>query len=321
MEVREFRVESDEEVEEAAGVWTGACGAELGLSARAVAYNVWPTAGGRQAGLTARLEGQMVGFVLASTLKGQRETAPEELGWIDALAVRPEARLRGVGSGLLEWAEEWLAGQGCTRVRLGGSLRPFAPGVPLELGNAGFFWRRGYTGRGENDVVWDMALDLMDYDFEPPRVEGVKTGPATRERLGELHTFLAREFPGRWRYELEQHRRDGGRPEDYWMLESERGIEACCLTTREDSARPVEHFYPAPLARPWGQAGSIGVSADRRGVGYGTILLDAALRGLRANGVRGCVIDWTHLTEYYARFGFHKHRAYGMMGKKLRNTE
>jgi GNAT superfamily N-acetyltransferase len=116
--------------------------------------------------------------------------------------------------------------------------------------------------------------------------------------------------------------RDGARLSDYLILkndslQSARGIDACCIMTLEDSQRPVERFYPSPLPRPWGQAGSIGVSADRRSAGYGSALLDATLKHLRERGVRGGIIDWTHLVSYYERFGFKPHRSYRMLVKQL----
>jgi predicted N-acetyltransferase YhbS len=71
------------------------------------------------------------------------------------------------------------------------------------------------------------------------------------------------------------------------------------------------------LPRPWGQLGPIGVSQDTRGKGYGGALLDAGLRYLRDQGVRGCVIDWTDLVDFYGKFGFKPYRKYQMLIKTL----
>lgn len=85
----------------------------------------------------------------------------------------------------------------------------------------------------------------------------------------------------------------------------------------EDSQRPIERFFPYDLPRPWGQLGSVGVSADRRGRGYGAALLDTGLRRFRDNGVNGCVIDWTGIVDFYAKFGFQPYRQYHMLRKTL----
>jgi GNAT superfamily N-acetyltransferase len=303
---------------DAAKVWTRACGETFALTPRALAYNTRPCFGAQQAGQFAHVNGARVGFVLASVLQNDPRAVSPEHGWIDALVVAPEFQKRGIGRALLQWAETWLRAQSCTRARLGGSLRPFAPGVPTELGSADFFRAHGYAARGENAETWDLGCDLREY-VSPAflRARDVTVRPARESDIAALHAFLEREFPGRWRYEFEQHVRDGARISDYMILLSERGIDACCLVTLEDSQRPVERFYPSPLPRPWGQAGSIGVSADRRNAGYGSALLDAALQHLRAHGVRGCLIDWTHLVAYYERFGFKPHRRYQMLEKEL----
>ena len=303
---------------EAAQLWTRACGETFALAPKTLAYNTRPCLGAAQAGQFALVNDRRVGFVLASVLQNDPRAVSPQDGWIDAIAVAPEFQKRGIGRALLEWAEQWLRAQGCTSARLGGSLRPFAPGVPSELGSADFFRAHEYAARDTSAETWDLGLDLRDY-VSPAflRAQNVTMRAADENDARALHAFLEREFPGRWRYELEQHLADGARISDYWVLESERGIDACCITTLEDSQRPIERFYPSPLPRPWGQTGSIGVSADRRSAGYGSALLDAALTALRERGVRGCIIDWTDLPAYYERFGFKRWRSYQMLRKSL----
>ncbi len=54
--------------------------------------------------------------------------------------------------------------------------------------------------------------------------------------------------------------------------------------------------------------------------GFGGALLDAALRHLSDRRVRGCVIDWTGLVDFYAKFGFKPYRQYVVLIKSaLRN--
>jgi GNAT superfamily N-acetyltransferase len=264
------------------------------------------------------VNGERIGFVLASVVRNHPDLAPADLGWLDALVVAPAYQRRGIGHALLEWAEDWLQARGRTRIRLGGGICPFAPGVAAEW-NVPFFRAHGYAPRDENPSVQDFGRDLREY-ASPSflRVVAGDCRPAQAGDVNGLREFLTREFPGRWLYEFEQHLRDGARVGDYMLLETARGIDACCVMTFEDSVRPVERYYPSPLPRPWGQVGAIGVSADRRGAGYGSALLDAALHHLRARGVRGCIIDWTHHVGYYERFGFQPRRKYEMLVKDLR---
>ena len=302
-------------------LWNNACGQEMALSANTVAQLVDAPDGVQQVGQIAFVEGAPAGFVLASFLRDQPDVVSPTFGWLDALAVIPKYRQRGVGQTLLEWGETWLRAQKCTHARLGGSMRPFAPGAPDELKSADFFCARGYAARAENPRVWDLGRDLRDYQ-SPTFAQNANPilRPALSEDVDALREFLKREFPGRWSFEFEQFLKDGGRISDYLILKnksSAREIDACCAMTLEDSARPVERFYPQPLPRPWAHVGSIGVSADRRSAGYGSALLDAALKYLRERQVRGCIIDWTHLVAYYERFGFKPHRSYLVLVKEF----
>ena len=313
--LRPIQFQEQLHIDAIAGIWTGACGEALAGSSRLAAHNAKPTARAVQNGSFAWQDDEPVGFVMVSVLVGEPTVAPSGSGWINGIAVLPDAQRTGIGSALLEWAEAWLIDQGCETALLGGSLRPFAPGVPTELDSTTFFLQHGYT---HTQTVWDVAANLAYYESpDSVRKIDVALSPARPGEEAPLMEFLQREFPGRWRYEFSQFLREEKRMSDYMLLWTERGIDGFCRLTFEDSQQPIERFYPYQLARPWGQLGPIGVSADRRGMGYGSALLDAGLRRLHDNGINGCVIDWTGITEFYAKFGFEIHRAYNQLSKVL----
>lgn len=295
-------------------IWNAACGDDLVINQRLAAYNTRPATGAILAGRVALANAQPIGFVLASALPNDPQTSPRDLGWIDALAVAPMHQRRGIGSELLAWAEAWLREQGCARARLGGGLRYFAPGYPSALDNLAFFQKRGYTPRANEPRVCDLARDLHDY-VTTQRTNDATIRPANPDDANVILEFLWREFPGRWRFEFEEFLRARGRLADYLVLETARGIAGTARLTFEDSERPIEQYYPQRLPRPWGRLGSIGISRDARGKGYGNALLDAGLRYLRERGVRGCIIDWTSLVEWYGKFGFTPYRWYAMLIK------
>ncbi len=314
MDLQTFDLTSDTHHQLAAALWTAACGPELAISPRFVAFNTRPTTGGVQAGQLALRDGEALGFILASALRADIG----EQGWIDALAVRPDAQRQGIGSALLAWAEGWLRAQGSRRVSLGGSLRPFVPGLPIAAGEAAraFFLHRGYAEEG---AVWDVARDLADYLPAPDVPTDAVLRPVRPGEEAILLDFLAREFPGRWHFEAQEFLREGGRPSDWlllWPLHGEAPLGFCQITL-EDSLRPLERFYPQGLPRPWGQYGPLGVAQAARGRGYGAAIVDGAARHLRALGVRGCVIDWTDLVAFYGKFGFKPYRHYLMLAKTL----
>jgi GNAT superfamily N-acetyltransferase len=301
-----------------AAIWNAACGADLSITPRFVEYNAQPATGAIQSGQLALENDQPVGFVLASALPGDSSVSLPQTGWIDAIAVLPNAQRQGIGSALIGWAEEWLRSQGCTEARLGGGLRPFVPGYPVELGGAAFFQKRSHIDIAPGTETWDVARDLADYAAmygRAPTETHIRSAQPEDEKA--LLDFFFREFPGRWRYEFQEFLRERGRVSDYLLLLTARGIDGFVRITLEDSERPLDRFYMHRLPRPRGQLGPIGVSASVRGKGYGRALLDAALCQLRDGGVRGCVIDWTNLVDFYAKFGFKPYRRYAMLVKKL----
>ena len=306
------------DMQEVTALWNAACGTDLAISPRFADYNLRPSPGGDQSAAFAMQAGRAIGFVSASYLNDPTVADPHS-GWIDAIAVAPEAQGKGIGRALMQWAEAWLADKGVTAITVGAGLRPFTAGVPDELNSIRFFQQRGYGAVPEHaKQEWDVAADLTHY--KPPTsvraIDGL-VSPAQRDDINALQTFLQREFPDRWRYEFETYLAEGGRISDYMVLWTERGIDGCCVLTFEDSLHPIERFYPYRLPRPWGQLGSIGISADRRGQGFGAALLDAGLRRLHNNGVNGCVIDWTDLVEFYAKFGFSPYRTYHILFRPI----
>lgn len=297
-----------------AAIWNAACGPELSVTPAFIAYNTRPTTGIQQVGQLAWLDNTPAGFVLADAPLTPDPAIP---GWIAAIAVQPAYQQQGLGSALLAWAETWLRAQGVHEIRLGGSLRPFTPGLPLELDALAlrFFQHRGYV---EEALEWDIARDLADYPDPPlPSDAPIMRPVETAAEQQALFAFLAREFPGRWHFECEEFFREGGRPSDWlllWPPDADQPAGFCQITL-EDSLRPIERFYPQRLPRPWGQFGPLGVAASARGKGYGAAVVDGAARHLKRLGVRGCIIDWTDLVSFYGKFGFTPYRQYRVLVK------
>lgn len=300
-----------------AAIWSAAC-VGLPMPPHVARYHLRPARLGHLGGQLALVDQQPVGFVLAVTFPDDPRLAPSTLGWVTALAVLPAYQCRGIGSALLRWAEAWLQEQGVVDVLLGGSVRSIVPALPVELASEAFFEKHGFRRAGDQPYVWDVGRDLRGYQ-SPASVRPIDAvvRPGEGGQEGDLLRFLEREFAGHWRVDFEDFLELGGRISDYMLLWSERGIDGFCKLTFPDSVQPIERYYPHGLPHPWGQLGPIGVSADCRGKRYGAAIMDAGLRRLAAAGTVGCLIDWTSIVDFYARFGFAPHRQYLRMSKKV----
>ena len=316
MQLLPFDFQSDEHLAGAADAWSDACGRDLSISSRFMAYNTRPPDGVELAGRVAVEGSRVLGFVLASRLLSHPDISAEDQGWVNAIAMRPSAQRRGGGSDLMHWAENWLRRRGVKRVALGDGLRPFLPALPEELCSQGFFTARGYQPHGE---TWDVARDLGDGQpiarrSEPPYAQ---IGTAALSDAAALLDFLAREFPGGWHYEAHEFLRLGGDISDFVLLRQVDRVAGFAWITSASSARPLDRYYPQRLPKPWGQLGPIGVAKAARGAGWGGLLLQAGLMTLRDRGVRGCVIDWTGLLDFYGKYGFKPYRRYRFYSKTI----
>ncbi|MCY3905504.1 MAG: GNAT family N-acetyltransferase [Caldilineaceae bacterium] len=190
-------------------LWGDAIGSELPLSQRFLQFNLREDAGVVRGGRIALVGGRPAGFVLCSAQPGAPRSMRADVGWLDAIAVAPPMQRQGIGTSILRWAEGWISdrtatgagqkagGGGAGRILVGGSLRPFTPGVLVDTPAVSFLLDNGYV-YGVDPVEWDVARNLSDY-VPPPLKEGLAAArPAQPGQEKQLLGFLEREFPGRW---------------------------------------------------------------------------------------------------------------------------
>jgi GNAT superfamily N-acetyltransferase len=293
-------------------LWNAAAHPDYQINARLLAYNTIPATDETMEGRLALEDDQPVGFVLACAVKGGA------LGWVSALAVRPSVQRQGIGSLLLDWAEDWLRGMGCKRIRIGGNLRPFLPGLAYVMrANQAFFEKHGFQSPGGQPYEYDIARSLKDYQSKYPKPAHAYVSPMQPGEEPFLLEFLSREYPGRWEFEAREFVKNGGRASDYLLLRLNGEVEGFCRLTLSDSERPMERFYPQRLSQPWGQFGPLGLSKSVRGQGLGGYLIDASALHLKSLGVDGCIIDWTALVDLYGKFGFKGYNQYISLFKMI----
>ena len=148
-------------IADAIRIWNAASHTDYPINERFLSYNLIPTTGEVIEGRVAIHNGEAVGFALACAVTNDPSIT---LGWVSAIAVKPSAQRQGIGSELLTWAEGWLKEKGCKRIRIGGNLRPFLPGLPYAMReNAVFFEKRGYQSPSHQPYEYDIARSLKNY--------------------------------------------------------------------------------------------------------------------------------------------------------------
>lgn len=320
MRIERFDRYQQSHLEGAAAVWNAASGPDLSISPAFVRYNLSQDEGEEHDGMIALERDNIAGFVLVK-YRGQSPGMGEAgVGWVDAIAVHPDFQRRGYGTALLTWAESWMKQRGVRKVKLGGSLRPFCPSLPEELGSLPFFECCGWAWDGSE--TWDLARDLGDRKPivlrpMPECMPGDGIRPAEPGDAAALTAFFKRAFPGRWENAAISFFRNGGKIEDFIILRIAGRIEGFAWLTFPDSARAINRMYPHRLPKPWGHLGPMGVSTQFRDLGWGGLLLQSGLMALRARGIRGCVIDWTNHLDFYGRWGIKPYRRYLFVTKTL----
>ena len=299
----------------AARIWNAASHPDYPFNERFVAYNTTACSGETIEGRLAIHNGEPVGFVLACAMTGDPSS---QLGWVSAIAVHPASQRQGLGSALLAWAEDWLKDHRCQRIRLGGNLRPFLPGLPHPMQDSlPFFEKHAYQSPVRQPYEFDIARSLADYQTIYAKPDRAELTPMQPGEEALLLGFLSREYPGRWEFEAREFVKNSGRAADFLLLRVDGDIQGFVRLTLEDSERPIERFFPQRLSHPWGQFGPLGVSKAVRGQGYGGYMIDTAAAHLKSLGVNGCVIDWTSLVDLYSKFGFTIYNQYISLFKSL----
>lgn len=294
---------------ELAAVWNAALGREFPLRPELLRQALGPDAFVDPGASCAWIEdGRPVGFAIVRQVPAGAGPAPGPRAWLSALVVHPGWQRRGVGTRLLRQVRVRIRTTGHEQLRLGGDPFHLFPGVPEASGTA--FWQRRGAHLDPVAVV-DVRRSLAGWTEPPGAAEalaaaGALVRPATAGTWDALLAFLQVEFPYRWTWEAGVHRRRGGSPGDYLLLEAGGAVAGFARIYRSD-VRPVigPSMNWAPLlAATCGGLGPIGIAAACRGRGLGLAFLARAVSWLREQGVRELVIDWTDQPDFYRRLGF-----------------
>ncbi len=255
-------------------------------------------------------DGKIIGLI-ATKISDNSLPEYQQTAWLSALLVDKPFRRNGFGSFFYQKAEHELKKHGIKTLLVAGEMDNFFSGIPNPTPESKhFFSKHGFV---LNDVNhYDLTADVSKIDFDsfPIKVNDTDefvTRPMTQPDIPEIERFFSKEFPGRWKFEIMRHIREGGDFNHVLVLcRSTRVIGFCKVFVSHN----VNSDFNTQLGESWGSLGPIGISEEVRGMGLGNRILRDSLKHLKALGAHNVNIDWTVLKDFYGQFGFVPWRTY-----------
>lgn len=210
------------------------------------------------------------------------EAGDQRVGFVQLVAVRPEARRQGTGKALVEALIRWAVDeQGVTALAAGGAA-PFYlwPGVDVHATPAlCLFESLGFRPRGSE----------LNMSFASDHRAPTPAGMVLRRALDEADVAAGLEFVGRhW---------------PNWVAETRRAVDhgTCHLAWTEGAGEPEVVGFGCHSVNRLGWLGPMGTDPDRRAGGTGSALLGAIATDLMAAGLSTVEVAWVGPVRFYAK--------------------
>lgn len=217
------------------------------------------------------------------------------------------------GCQLFEEIKEALIGKEVVFGQDHGHIFPGAPDDWPELSYV--LEASGFTQQDRVSV--DVEANLQEREWSkwmaPLIMSDWRVRRATPADEKQMFHFMHTSFPGRWEYDVFQKCSRKREHEDILILTNGTAVEGFAYTQsfRTTKSLPIAGgVWHHSLGEKWGSLGPIGVGESVRGQKLGGALLAASLIELKKSGVEQCIIDWTNLIDFYAKFGFKPTRNY-----------
>ncbi|WP_052339495.1 GNAT family N-acetyltransferase [Gorillibacterium massiliense] len=262
----------------------------------------------------------------------QQQTAPMGLvpsdptvGTIRFLIVDFRYRRQGIGTRLLNDAENHLRSSGVQSLQLGGELRHFFPGIPSICQAArDFFRKHGYEeGGAAYDLIGDLSRTNLHEAIKPKwrtDYERYVVTEMQQEDEEEVMAFFKRNFPDRWYEEMSAFLTNVAQHEHVAILKEKGGSRVIGFSRIHDKTSRFigsSIYWRGQLGDDFGGLGPIGLDGEYRKHGLGLFLLYKSLEMLQQRNVKYCIIDWTVLLDFYGFFNFIPWKEYVLSSKML----
>ncbi len=209
-------------------------------------------------------------------------------------AVHPDYQGKGIGSRILEKAEEYIKNGGSEYAY----LRGIFPAVPFEARN--FFENKGYE---TEEIYSEMGMDIKDfraYRLTVPENVTFRYYDGDHDELLKLVAAVDKEWVQY--FSCDDNVFCGyfdGKPASFCIVNE----SVHCLMS--DGKNKV------------GSIGCVGTHPDYRRQGTGLRMVELATEYLAEKGCDKCLIHYTTLTDWYGRLGYRTFLSYTPARKKL----
>jgi len=241
-----------------------------------------------------------VGFLVIK--KSQHPEVDGKIAWISAFFIKKDNRKNGYATQLFQQAERTLKDEGIEKIFVGQEYDNFFSGIPAPSEESATFFKKMGFWLNDSDH-YDLEADVQkittidSFDVSKYETEFF-TDELHADEKQEVLTFLEKEFPGRWHYEVKTY------------LEEEKPLSHIVVLRKKDTLA-IKGFCMLSVAKDKrGGLGPIGIGKDVRGKTVGNYILCKSMQQLRKLGGETTCIDWTLLKSFYGQFEFAPVRTY-----------
>jgi len=258
----------------------------------------------------------MVGFIVGKSFLHPDLESYHNQAFISLLYVKKAYRRRGIASKLLKLIEEEYKDKDI--INVGKDINNFFPGIPSDFIDVAesFFVNRGYSiGKYTHDLIncscTKYKLKNSDFSFQV----------CSLADKDDLVSFMSKEFPGRWYFEVKDYFSKGGSGKEYVIAKQNSRIVAF---TRLNDRTFKEYAYNTvwyPRFHNLFGVGPLGVAKDMRGKELGYDIVAFAINEAIDRGCKEIIIDWTSLMSFYQHFHFEIWKNYEYAKKEKNNLQ
>ncbi len=231
-------------------------------------------------------------------------------GVIAAIFVDKNSRRQGIGSKLLDKAEEHIRRQGHKTAVLGGMV--IYQGSPIMGDNIGFFEKRGYHG---DEITANMAASLKDFDISKLPIYPAPEYICFRYERADEHERLLKAIEAVEPNWVQYFSKPSPKSRMKTLIAEDirNGAIAGFVTTEPNSAT-FEHNGLIT-----GSMGCVGVVPEYRRSGIGLRMVAQGMQKLKEQGDQAVELTYIVLTDWYSRLGLKICSQQWMAEKKLQH--